>query len=252
MPWDPDTYNKFKEERYQPFYDLISHIHDKQGMHIIDLGCGTGELTQILADRFMPHKIMGIDTSAGMLARAPQDSNISFFQRPVEEQVERDDKWDLVVTNASLQWVDDHLNLFPKLIAKLHKGGQLAIQMPSQKENLLNQILHQLVQEQPFRDALNNWVRHSPVLSLDDYTHLLFSNGAKEMVIYQKVYPIITRSFESLYEFISGSALVPYMERLDEPVKAQFEKAFKESILQHFPSSPAVYAFKRIILYGRF
>jgi trans-aconitate 2-methyltransferase len=252
MPWNPDVYNKFKEERYQPFYDLISHIHGKQDMHVIDLGCGTGELTAILADRFAPRKVLGIDSSAEMLVKAPQQNNISFVQRSVEEQMERDEQWDLVVANASLQWVDDHQALFPAIIAKLRKGGQLAVQMPSQKENLLNRILHQLVQEPPFSEALDGWIRHSPVLSLDDYTDLFFSNGAEDIVIYQKVYPIVSRSFNELYEFISGSALVPYMERLKEPVRSQFETAFKQRISQHFTSSPSVYPFKRIILYGTF
>lgn len=252
MPWNPDTYNKFKEERYQPFYDLINHIHGKQGMNIIDLGCGTGELTAILADRFAPRNILGIDTSSEMLGKAPRQGNISFVQRSIEGQMEQDERWDLIVANASLQWVDDHQVLFPRIIAKLREEGQLAIQMPSQKENLLNRILHQLVQEPPFSEALNGWVRHSPVLSLDDYTNLFFNNGVKDVVIYQKVYPIVSRSFDELYEFISGSALVPYMERLKEPVRSQFEAAFKQSISQHFISSPSVYPFKRIILYGRF
>jgi len=67
MPWNPEIYNQFKEERYQPFYDLISHIHHKSGMNIIDLGCGTGELTKILADKFKDSTVLGIDTSAEML-----------------------------------------------------------------------------------------------------------------------------------------------------------------------------------------
>lgn len=252
MPWNPDVYNRFKEERYKPFYDLISHIKEKLDMHIIDLGCGTGELTQILAERFIAEKVIGIDTSAEMLAKAPDHNDISFIQRSVEEQLEENDQWDLVVANASLQWVDNHQTLFPKIISKLAEGGQLAVQMPSQNENLLNQLLLHLVEMPPFKEALGGWVRHSPVLSLDDYTQLFFSNGAGEIEIYQKVYPIITRSFESLYDFISGSALVPYMERLDGPVKLQFEKVFKESISRQSNSSPCVYSFKRIILYGRF
>lgn len=252
MPWNPDTYNKFKEERYQPFYDLISHIEGKQGMNIIDLGCGTGELTKVLADRFSPNKILGIDTSAEMLEKAPQQAGLSFTRKSIEDQLTQNDKWDLIVANASLQWIDDHSTLFPKIISKLRDGGQLAIQMPSQKENLLNQILLKLVQEPPFSVALKGWVRHSPVLSLDDYTELFFSNHAKSVDIYQRVYPIHARSFETLYELISGSTLVPYMERLDEPVKSQFEAAIKQRISQQFVSSPLVYAFKRIILYGRF
>lgn len=252
MPWNPDVYNQFKKKRYEPFYDLISHIHAKPGMRIIDLGCGTGELTKVIADRFPGSRVLGVDTSAEMLAKAPQQENISFAQRSVEEQLQLANKWDAIVANASLQWVNDHADLFPKIISKLLPGGQLAVQMPSQQENLLNQILYKLVHEQPYYEALNGAIRYSPVLTLDDYTHLLYSNGAKETVVYQKVYPIIAQSIETLYDFISGSALVPYMEKLEEPVKAAFTAAFKERIAGHFTASPMVYSFKRIILVAGF
>ena len=89
MPWNPETYNKFKEERYQPFYDLISHIHHKPGMKIIDLGCGTGELTKILADKFTESTVLGIDTSAEMLSKAPQQKNLTFLQSSIEKEVEK-------------------------------------------------------------------------------------------------------------------------------------------------------------------
>lgn len=252
MPWNPDIYNKFKNERYQPFYDLISHVADRPVMDVIDLGCGTGELTAVLAERFSAKMVLGIDTSAEMLSRAPQRSNLSFQLKSIEAQAEEHKTWDLIVANASLQWTDNHRELFPKIISRLNKNGQLAIQMPSQTENLLNRILLALVQEPPFSEALNGWARLSPVLSLDDYTDIFFKSGADDMVIYQKVYPIIARSSEELFEFISGSALVPYMERLDEPVKTQFVAAFKERINREFPVSPSVYAFKRMILYGSF
>ena len=150
MPWNPETYNKFKEERYQPFYDLISHIHHKPGMKIIDLGCGTGELTKILADKFTESTVLGIDTSAEMLSKAPQQKNLSFLQSSIEKEVEKSDKWDLIVANASLQWVENHHRLFPRIFAKLSENGQVAIQMPSQKENKLNQMLHELAHEAPF------------------------------------------------------------------------------------------------------
>jgi trans-aconitate 2-methyltransferase len=252
MPWNPDTYNKFKNERYRPFYDLISHVTDMSGMDIIDLGCGTGELTAVLAERFSVNKVLGIDTSAEMLAKAPQANNLSFQLKSIEEQAEQPETWDLIVANASLQWADDHWDLFPKIISKLNKNGQLAIQLPSQTENLLNKILLELVQEPPLREALNGWARLSPVLSLDEYTDMFFKNGADNMILYQKVYPIIAQSSEELFEFISGSALVPYMERLNEPIKTQFVAAFKERISRQFPTSPSVYAFKRMILYANF
>ncbi len=252
MPWNPDIYNKFKEKRYEPFYDLISHIQAKPDMNMLDLGCGTGEQTKIIADKFRAKHVLGIDSSAEMLAKAPMQKNISFAKRTVEEQLQHPDKWDVIIANASLQWVNDHHALFPAIIEKLSSGGQLAVQMPSQKENLLNRLLFELVHESPYYNVLNSNIRHSPLLSLDDYTQLLYANGAKETVLYQKVYPIIAQSTETFYEFISGSALVPFMEILQEPMKSDFIKTFKERIASRFTSSPMVYSFKRIILAASF
>lgn len=252
MPWNPDTYNQFKEERYQPFYDMISHLHVKSNLQILDLGCGTGELTQTLANKFTGSKTVGVDNSVEMLCNAPMQKNLFFTNISIEEQLEKKEKWDVVVANASLQWIEDHQTLFPKIISILNEGGQLAVQMPSQKENLLNQILYKLVHEQPYYDSLKDVIRHSPVLSLDEYTSLLYSNHAKEVLVYQKVYPIIAESFESLYKFIAGSALIPYMEQLEGAMKESFEKEFKSRIADVFTSTPMVYAFKRIVLVAAF
>lgn len=252
MPWDPDIYNKFKGKRYEPFYDLITHIHAEPGMKILDLGCGTGELTKIAADKFPGTSVLGVDTSAEMLAKAPDQKNMSFANRSVEEQLQLADKWNVIIANASLQWINDHHILLPKIISALLPGGQLAVQMPSQKENVLNQLLYTLVHEPRYYEVLKDDIRHSPVLTLDEYTQLLYKNGAKETIVYQKVYPIIAQNIETLYEFISGSALVPYMEKLNEPLKSAFTTAFKIRISDHFTEAPMVYSFKRIILVARF
>ena len=252
MPWNPDTYNQFKEKRYEPFYDLISHIETKPGMKVLDLGCGTGEMAKIVAGRFPGSHVFGVDTSAEMLSKAPKQENVSFAQRSVEEQLQQPGKWDVIIANASLQWVNDHHKLFPQIISKLFPGGQLAVQMPSQKENLLNQLLHKLVHEEPFYDVLKDVIRYSPVLTLDEYIQLLFAGGAKEVVVYQKVYPILAESTETFYQFISGSALVPYMEKLEEPMQLELARIFKERIAEQFTASPMVYSFKRLILVARF
>ena len=252
MAWNPDKYNAFKAERYKPYSDLVSHIQDKPNLIVLDLGCGTGELTKMLADSLTHPTVLGIDSSAEMLAKTPVQANLTFKQTTIEEQVADTAKWDLIFTNAALQWVDDHNTLLPAIISKLNPQGQLAIQMPSQTENVLNMLLLELVRKEPFASSLNLWYRAPPVLSLDEYTSLLFQNGASNMIIYQKVYPLIAQSPDELFEFIAGTTLVPYFERLNNTLQEELSIAFKNKIRMQFPKTPLVYAFKRIIIYATF
>lgn len=252
MTWDPKKYNEFKEDRYKPFDDVASHIIDKINLKVIDLGCGKGELTKKLAELLTNPTVLGIDSSTEMLAQAPSQANIDFKQLSIIEQLEQETKWDLIFSNAALQWIDDHFKLFPKIISKINPGGQLAVQMPQQTENILNLILIDLVQEEPFTSYLNNWTRPSPVLTLDEYAKILFDCGGKDLVLYQKVYPLFSTHENSFFDFISGSALTVYQERLNENEFLELSTEFKKRIIKHFPTIPTIYAFKRLIMYANF
>ncbi|MFG4004078.1 methyltransferase domain-containing protein [Flavobacterium aquidurense] len=253
MPWNPEIYNKFKNIRYQPFYDLIDFIKPVNGMKAIDLGCGTGEQTAILADKFKEADFLGVDSSAEMLeqSKALESDNLHFRKATTEETLASGEKWDLIFSNAALQWSNDHETLFTALIDLVNPKGQFAVQMPVQPENKLNVILAELVEEEPFKSYLKGYKRDSPVLSIDEYAQILFDGGLEDIQILQKVYPIIANDHETLYNFISGSALIPYIERLDGYEQELFIKTYKERIAAYFPKLPAIYSFKRLLLYGR-
>lgn len=252
MPWNPDIYNQFKGIRFQPFFDLADLISEKPGMQAVDLGCGTGEQTAILAERFKTAHFLGIDSSAEMLRDAAllENEGLVFRQSTTEDWLQEDKIWDLIFSNAALQWSDDHENLFPQLISKLRSGGQLAVQMPYQPGNILNNLLFDLASEEPFRSQLKGWNRASTVLTLDDYAGILFDNGIQNIQLMQKVYPIIADDTETLFRFISGSALIPYMERLNPGQGEVFTEEFRKRIAGAFPKYPAIYAFKRLFIYG--
>lgn len=252
MPWNPEVYNQFKNIRYKPFYDLGNLIKPDGLRKAIDVGCGTGEQTSILAGQFEGVHFTGVDSSPEMLKKSEgyKHENLDFQLGTTEDLLKTGDKWDLIFSNAALQWSNDHQELFPKLLSLLNSGGQFAVQMPVQNENVLNQILLELVKEEPFAGYLNGWKRESPVLSIDDYAQLLFENGIKDLDLSMKVYPIIAEDHDTLYNFISGSALVPYMERLNEEQQEHFTRVFKERIVARFPKLPAIYAFKRLLIYG--
>ncbi|MGK6344142.1 methyltransferase domain-containing protein [Chryseobacterium sp. DT-3] len=253
MPWNPDVYNQFKNIRFKPFYDLAELIADEKQMKAVDLGCGTGEQTAILTEKFPNAVFTGIDSSPEMLEKSKtlENKRLHFRLAETEEVLTADENWDLIFSNAALQWSDNHQELFPKLISKLNTGGQLAVQMPYQPGNTLNKILFELADEEPFRTQLNGWNRPSAVLTIDEYAQILFDNGIQDLNLSQKVYPIIAEDHETLFRFISGSALIPYLEKLSEEQQKTFTKEFKQRIGKNFPKLPAIYAFKRILLYGR-
>lgn len=252
MPWNPKVYNQFKSIRFQPFFDLMDLIEHKPNMQAIDLGCGTGEQTAILAERFSDAHFLGIDSSDAMLAEKPAATErLAFQQSTTEEWIKEAPGYDLVFSNAALQWSEDHHNLFPQIIHKINTGGQLAVQMPYQPGNILNQLLAELAEEEPYKTQLGNWNRPSSVLTLDEYATILFENGLEQIQLIQKVYPIIAEDADTLFRFISGSALIPYLERLNEAQGAVFQEAFKQKIAAAFPKFPAIYAFKRLLIYGK-
>jgi trans-aconitate 2-methyltransferase len=253
MPWNPDVYNQFKNIRFKPFYDLAELITDEGKMNSIDLGCGTGEQTAILTEKFPNAIFTGIDSSPEMLekTKALENDRLHFRISTTEEMLEADENWDLIFSNAALQWSDNHHDLFPKLISKLKSGGQLAVQMPYQPGNTLNKILFELAEEKPYRTQLNQWNRPSAVLTIDEYAQILFDSGIEDLNLSQKVYPIIAEDHDTLFNFISGSALIPYLERLDEEQQKAFTTEFKLRISKDFAKLPAIYSFKRILMYGR-
>lgn len=252
MPWNPVIYNEFKEIRYQPFFDLMNLISEKDLKNCIDIGCGTGEQTKILSEKIEVANFLGIDSSEEMLSKSNKYKNdrLQFKLSTIEEFAESESNWDLIFSNAALQWSDNHNELFPKLISKLNQGGQFAVQMPFQNENILNKILIEMVQENPFADFLQGYIRNSPVLHIDDYTSIMFEEGLSNITIFLKVYPIIAESEIDLLNFISGSALIPYMERLDSDKQELFTAEYAKRIKSHFKKFPAIYSFKRVLMYG--
>ena len=252
MPWNPEIYNQFKNIRFKPFFDLMDLISGEDLQTCVDIGCGTGEQTALLAEKFENTTFLGIDSSEEMLSASKKFANekLHFELATIEAFSNSESTWDLIFSNAALQWSENHYKLFPKLISKINKGGQIAIQMPFQKENILNRILVEMVNEKPFVDMLKGFRQDSPLLQIDDYAKIMFDGGLKNLNIFLKVYPIIAKNELDLYSFISGSALIPYMDRLKQNDQELFKSEFIKRIQNYFGTFPAIYPFKRILLYG--
>ena len=254
MAWNPDTYNQFKSERFAPFYDLLALLKVRPGLNVIDLGCGTGELTSKLANILPDSTVLGLDSSSEMLSHSVNFSTpqIKFECRSIEDQLLMDTKWDLVFSNAAIQWVENHEVLLPKIISTIKENGQLLIQLPDQKQNISNKILNELADEEPFKTILKDWKRISPVLDTEAYAQILFENGSKSMTVFEKIYPLVLQDSNALFDWVSGTALIPYLEKLGDENRHTFKDRYKKRLADHFPKSPVFYPFKRIILEATF
>lgn len=254
MPWNPDIYNKFKSERFEPFYDLFNLIQVKPGMRVIDLGCGTGELRRKLADALPDSTVLGIDNSSEMLHRSTafETDRVHFEFKSIEDQLVSNQKWDLVFSNAALQWVDNHDMLLPEIIGHLNPGGQIAFQIPAQHHNVSNQLLNLLADQPVYQAALQGWKRKTPVLNIDRYAELFFRLGGQSIIAYEKIYPLIVPDSNALFDWVSGTALLPYLERLEGETRQEFIDDYKTCLQQQYASSPVFYPFKRILLSALF
>lgn len=246
MPWNPDQYHKFQTERATPFFDLLKLVNIHPNLQVVDLGCGTGELTKHLAEILPTCKVLGIDQSAEMLEKAKTHTrpDLHFEQG---DQTELKGTWDLIFSNAALQWSEKHEELIPNLFGKLNKNGQLAIQVPSNHMHISHQLIRQTAEEEPFKTALQGFNRHSPVLSIERYAEILFDCGAEGIIVAEKVYPHVLENSDAVLEWIKGTALVPYLERLGEQ-KEKFIKTIREKLQTALPGNPVFYPFKRTFL----
>ena len=145
--WNSDQYAKFLSERTQPSTDLINRIKIEPNT-ILDIGCGPGNSTRKLFDRFPDAKIFGIDSSENMLKKARQNyPDIEFEKCSVPEGLDEIKNVDLIFSNACLHWIPNHKALLPKLINKLNDNGILAVQMPLVQYADFYKILNELVSE---------------------------------------------------------------------------------------------------------
>lgn len=246
MPWNPTVYHQFQAQRSAPFIDLRQLVQVRAGLDVIDLGCGTGELTRQLADLLPDSDVVGVDSSPEMLAKAAAVARpgLRFEQGRIEDV---GGAWDLIFSHAALQWVDDHAALMPRLFGLLNPGGQLAVQMPSNHMHFSHATARELVAEEPFASALGGWSRPTPVLTIEAYAELFFGLGATEIVVFEKIYPHVLENADAIADWTSGTLLVPIMERLPEALRAPFMAAYRERLRQQWPESPVFYGFKRLL-----
>lgn len=246
MAWDPTRYNQFRKERAAPFDDLARLLVIRAGLSVVDLGCGTGELTVRLADMLPGSHVLGVDSSGAMLAQAAERSRAGLrFEQGSIETVQG--TFDLVFSHAAIQWVDDHETLIPSLWNMVRPGGQLAVQMPSNFSHPTHTLIQEVAASAQFSDRMGGYNRWWPVLGIERYAQMLFDLGGTDIVVFEKVYPHVLPDADALADWMSGTALVPYKERMDAEDFAEFMQVYRSRLWERYPAQPVFFGFRRTL-----
>jgi trans-aconitate 2-methyltransferase len=252
--WDPGQYQRFAAERAAPFHDLLALVRPVPGGRVVDLGCGSGELTAQLHRRVGAAETLGLDSSPAMLERAAgaglAGDGLRFAESDIGEF--REGGWDVVFSNAALHWLPDHADLFGRLAALLHPSGQLAVQMPANHDHPSHLVAAEVAGEEPFRTALDGYRRTSPVQAPEWYAELLDRLGLADQHVRLQVYLHHLTSRDDVVEWVKGTLLTDYESRMPPELFEEFLAAYRRRLLPLLEDSrPYRYPFKRLLLWGR-
>jgi trans-aconitate 2-methyltransferase len=237
MNWSARQYATFERERTRPVRDLVAALPDGEIAVGVDLGCGPGNSTEVLAARYPSARISGLDNSGDMLDAARQRlPGVDFALADIAGWVpER--PCDVILANASLQWLPDHDRLYPHLVEQLVPGGCLAVQTPDNLEEPAHRMARQIAAEGPWA-AKTRDVKHPPRHSAEHY-YALLSKHCREVDVWRTTYfHPLSGGAQAVVEWFKGSALRPYLALLDDTEQAGFLDAYRTAMQQAYPPAP--------------
>jgi trans-aconitate 2-methyltransferase len=263
--WSPEQYNRYRGERHRPFYDLCARIEARDVRSVVDLGCGDGALTATLGERWPAARVLGVDSSPEMIAaaeHAPPGSTAAKLARAGRLRFERADlaTWtapepvDVLVANASLQWVDDHERLVPRLAGLVAEGGTLAFQVPGNYAAGPSHVLLREVQARPrWAERLAGLpARAWPVCDTERYVEQLAGLGFS-VDAWETIYFHVLPGDDPVLEWTSGTALRPVLSVLDPAEAADFKAEYGALLRQAYPKRAfgTVFPFRRVFVVAR-
>ncbi len=250
MSWHPETYARFLGPRTRPALDLVNAVPLATVHYAADLGCGPGNSTAVLRARWPNAALTGIDSSPEMLAAAAREGPAGVRWEQADLRSYRPESpLDLLFSNATLQWVDEHETLFPRLLEAVRPGGVLAVQMPRNFEAPSHVALRELAAEPPWRDALNGVLRLEPVASPAAYLGWLA--GATTLDVWETEYHHVLEGEDPVLSWVSGTALVPVRAALGDHAFPPFRAALGERLRVAYPArhdGRTVFPFRRIFV----
>ncbi len=251
--WNAKLYDVFNKERMQPSIDLANRI-DKICVQILDVGCGTGMSTLALRNRFPDAEIVGVDLSAAMLDNAKKLlPDVKWIQRDCSESLEDLGQFDLVFSNAFLQWLSDQEKFIKNIRKCIKENGILALQIPNFEPMMIAGIIRDTAKEfdtngDIFTNMRNNCHNHS----LTTYYNMM-SKYYSDVEIWQTTYIHQMDSSDAVVEFVKSTALIPYLERLSESQEKDFLAHLKKRTAEYYKpceNGKVLFPFERIFVHG--
>lgn len=255
MKWDPAKYVQFGDHRDRPYFDLTSRIHADDPRLVVDLGCGPGNLTATLAERWPGAQVVGLDSSPEMVARAGAQAgtppNLSFdladiaAWRPSPET-------DVVVTNAALQWVPGHRQMLAGWLAALRPGAWFALQVPGNFNAPSHTLMRQLAESPAWAGRLAGVLRHDDTGDAAEYLEIMLDAGC-DADAWETTYLQLLPGEDPVLDWVRGAGLRPVLAALSADEARGFEAEYSALLAGAYPSGPygTVYPFRRIFAVAR-
>ena len=249
--WDPEQYNRFAAEREQPFWDLRALLEPVASPRVADLGCGDGRLTAALHRDLGAASTMGLDLSPAMLAEAGRHAGEAVTFVSGDLAAWRGSGFDIVFSNAALQWVPDHAAALERWRGSLVAGGQLAVQVPANADHPSHGVLRELAAERLGPAAPADPVATN-VLVPEAYATVLDGLGFTRQHVRLQVYLHRLASAAEVVEWMKGTSLTCFRRALEPPAYEAFVEEYRSRLARALPAGrPYLYAFKRILIWGR-
>ncbi len=250
--WNPTLYRQFANERERPIHDLVAHIPLESPGRIADLGCGAGASTALLQRHWPEARILGLDSSPAMLAKARESLAGPDFAEADIGAWEADRPFDLVFSNAALQWLDAHEVLFPRLMAFVAPGGALAVQMPRNFDAPSHRLMAETAAAGHWRDRLAGVAagRTNPVGAPAQYARLL-APLARRCEVWETTYLLRLEGENPVVEWTRATGLRPFLDRLQEPDRTDFLVEYGRRIAAAYPKEPdgaTFFPFRRLFI----
>ena len=243
MTWSAKQYATFEDERTRPARDLLAALPAVNARVAVDIGCGPGNSTELLAARFPNATVSGLDSSADMIVAARKRlPGVRFEVADIQAWVNSDAEGgpgpiDVILANAVLQWVPDHAVLFPMLVATLARGGSLAVQMPDNLDEPAHRLMRELASVAPWSNKLAAAAgARVPIEGAEWYYNLLRSSCSRLDVWRTTYYHPLAGGENAIVEWFKGSGLRPFLDPLDEGERAAYLMRYSAAVNRAYPA----------------